>query len=115
MVAGEFMSQRDGFSTGFFLGSLIGGLVGGALGVVLTSRQIHDEEPEVLRRIKARTARNRTEEGESRTMESARQSLENKIAELNGAIDDVRSSLSAVSVEPVAQPEPLEHRDISNL
>jgi hypothetical protein len=105
------MSQRDGFSTGFFLGSLIGGLVGGALGVVLTSRQLNDEEPEVLRRIKARTARNRNETGDSGTMESARQSLENKIAELNGAIDDVRSSLSAVHVEQAAPPEPVEYRD----
>jgi hypothetical protein len=105
------MSQRDGFSTGFFLGSLIGGLVGGALGVVLTSRQLNEEEPEVLRRIKARTARNRSEIGDGSTMESARQSLENKIAELNGAIDDVRSSLSSVHVEAAAPPEPAEYRD----
>jgi hypothetical protein len=90
------MSQRDGFSTGFLLGSVLGGLVGGAIGVILTSRQFDSEEPEVLRRIKARTNRNRSGEPEDRSMESARQSLESKIAELNGAIDEVRSSLSAV-------------------
>jgi hypothetical protein len=90
------MSQRDGFSTGFLLGSVLGGLVGGAIGVILTSRQFDNEEPEVLRRIKARTNRNRAGQAEDRSMESARQSLESKIAELNGAIDEVRSSLSAV-------------------
>jgi hypothetical protein len=92
------MSQRDGFSTGFLLGSVLGGLVGGAIGVILTSRQFDSEEPEVLRRIKARTNRNRVTEEADRSMESARQSLESKIAELNGAIDEVRSSLSAVNI-----------------
>jgi hypothetical protein len=85
------MSQRDGFSTGFFLGSLVGGLVGGTIGAVLASRQLNGDEPEVLRRIKART-KNGLADGE--IMESARQSLENKIADLNGAIEQVRSSLS---------------------
>jgi hypothetical protein len=105
------MSQRDGFSTGFFLGSLIGGLVGGALGVVLTNRQLNDEEPAVLRRMKARNNSSTSEEGDSRTMESARQSLENKIAELNGAIDEVRSSLNAVHLEPAELTRPEENHD----
>jgi hypothetical protein len=107
------MSQRDGFSTGFLLGSVLGGLVGGAIGVILTSRQFDNDEPEVLRRIKARTARNRAEGEEDRSMESARQSLENKIAELNGAIDEVRSSLSAVHINNAENMplETVEHRN----
>jgi hypothetical protein len=90
------MSQRDGFSTGFFLGSLVGGLVGGTIGAVLASRQLNGDEPEVLRRIKAR-AQNGLPNND--LMESAQQSLENKIADLNGAIEQVRSSLSNVSLD----------------
>jgi hypothetical protein len=89
------MSQRDGFSTGFFLGSLVGGLVGGTIGAVLASRQLNGDEPEVLRRIKARTQNGLPNND---LMESAQQSLENKIADLNGAIEQVRSSLSNVQV-----------------
>jgi hypothetical protein len=105
------MSQRDGFSTGFLLGTVLGGLVGGAIGAILTSRQLDGEEPEVLRRIKART--NRNSGAEDLSMESARQSLEDKIAELNGAIDEVRSSLSAVSIgdRDELQLEVVESRD----
>ncbi len=90
------MSQRDGFSTGFLLGSLVGGLVGGTIGAVLASRQLNGQEPDVLRRIKAR-APGGLANGE--VMESARQSLENKIADLNGAIDQVRSSLNGVPLD----------------
>ncbi len=89
------MSQRDGFSTGFFLGSLVGGLVGGTIGAVLASRQLNGEEPEVLRRIKAR---NQNGASNNDLMESAQQSLENKIADLNGAIEQVRSSLGNVQM-----------------
>ncbi len=89
------MSQRDGFSTGFLLGSLVGGLVGGTIGAVLASRQLNGDEPEVLRRIKAR-AQNGLPNND--LMESAQQSLENKIADLNGAIEQVRSSLSNVQM-----------------
>jgi hypothetical protein len=105
------MSQRDGFSTGFLLGSLVGGLVGGTIGAVLASRQLGSDEPDVLRRIKAR-AQNGLADGE--VMESARQSLETKIADLNGAIDQVRSSLGTASLDdlplaeehqPIRQPE----------
>ncbi len=101
------MSQRDGFSTGFLLGSLVGGLVGGTIGAVLASRQLNGEEPEVLRRIKARTS-NGLPDGE--IMESARQSLENKIADLNGAIDQVRSSLGNVPLEERSLPLTVEEQ-----
>ena len=102
------MSQRDGFSTGFFLGSLVGGLVGGTIGAVLASRQLNGEEPEVLRRIKAR-AQNGLPNND--LMESAQQSLENKIADLNGAIEQVRSSLGNVPMnETSAEHMPTEQQ-----
>jgi gas vesicle protein len=91
------MSQKDGFSTGFLLGSIVGGLVGGTIGVLLANRQQEGDEPEVLRRVKART-QGKNSDGQS--IESARQSLEDKIADLNGAIDEVRSSLGDAQLEP---------------
>jgi gas vesicle protein len=91
------MSQKDGFSSGFFLGSIIGGLVGGTIGVLLANRQQEGDEPEVLRRVKARTQGKSTE---AQSIEFARQSLEDKIADLNGAIDEVRSSLNDAQLDP---------------
>jgi gas vesicle protein len=93
------MSQKDGFSTGFLLGSILGGLVGGTIGVLLANRQQGGDEPEVLRRVKAR-AQSKSDRADAQSIGSARQSLEDKIADLNGAIDEVRSSLSAVQLEP---------------
>lgn len=91
------MSQKDGFSTGFLLGSIVGGLVGGTIGALLANRQQEGDEPEVLRRVKART---QSKTSDPQNIQSARQSLEDKIADLNGAIDQVRSSLSDVQLEP---------------
>jgi hypothetical protein len=101
------MSQKDGFSTGFLLGSIVGGLVGGAIGALLANRQAEGDEPEVLRRVKAR---NRSELGDRNNIESARQSLESKIADLNGAIDEVRSSLNAVQLDSPLEMEPVSPR-----
>jgi gas vesicle protein len=97
------MSQKDGFSSGFFLGSIIGGLVGGTIGVLLANRQQEGDEPEVLRRVKARTQGKSTKNTEAQNIESARQSLEDKIADLNGAIDEVRSSLNDAQLDPAIQ------------
>jgi predicted nucleic acid-binding Zn-ribbon protein len=91
------MSQKDGFSTGFLLGSIVGGLVGGTIGVLLANRQQEGDEPEVLRRVKARS---QDKNSDAQSIKSARQSLEDKIADLNGAIDEVRSSLSDTQIEP---------------
>jgi gas vesicle protein len=101
------MSQKDGFSTGFFLGSIVGGLVGGTIGVLLANRQAEGDEPEVLRRVKARA---KSELNDPTNIESARQSLENKIADLNGAIDDVRSSLNAVQLDSPPEMERVSQR-----
>jgi hypothetical protein len=107
------MSQRDGFSTGFLLGSLVGGLVGGTIGAVLASRQLNGEEPEVLRRIKARTQNGLPNND---LMESAQQSLENKIADLNGAIEQVRSSLNNGPLdEPPVASVGAEHQSAESL
>jgi hypothetical protein len=84
------MSQREGFTSGFLTGALVGGLVGGIMGAVVASRQKTqiDEEGAFLD----------TPEGSAESsMEGARRSLENKIAQLNSAIDDVRQQLGSVN------------------
>jgi gas vesicle protein len=88
------MSERNNFSRGFILGSIVGGVIGGVLGTIFASRSanratkqdkslLHSDSPTKLD----------TEE----SIEIARRSLEDKIAQLNTAIDDVRQQLGAVN------------------
>jgi len=100
------MSQQDGFGSGFLLGTLIGGVVGGVLGAVITSRldltanpeednglTIGDNnEPGVNRKRRMRASAN-----ENLEIEATRRSLEDKIAQLNATIDDVRQQLGNVN------------------
>ena len=88
------MSQRDGFGGGFILGAIVGGVVGGALGVVLASQRNSNSRGE------QQSLTNSNQDVELRTEESievARRSLEDKIAQLNLAIDDVRQQLDPVN------------------
>jgi hypothetical protein len=92
------MSQRDGFGSGFLLGALFGGIVGGVAGAIAASQ------------IKGKKGKNKelSEDSEwlddeqplhyntEENMELARRRLENKIAQLNGAIDDVRQQMSVI-------------------
>ena len=83
------MANKDGFGSGLVVGAALGGLVGALIGATLASRAEEDEVLEAGRgRRRLRGARSR---GES--LESARQGLEGRIAQLNEAIDDVRSQL----------------------
>ncbi|MFM7438973.1 MAG: hypothetical protein ACKO2V_10280 [Snowella sp.] len=88
------MSQRDNFLGGFLLGTLVGGTVGGVLGVVLATRRskaIEDKTDSFLDNGKPKNILD-TETN----IELARRRLEDKIAQLNGAIDDVRHQLANV-------------------
>ncbi|MDJ0527311.1 MAG: hypothetical protein PX634_18730 [Microcystis sp. M53600_WE12] len=88
------MSQRDGFAGGFLAGAIVGGLVGGVLGTVLANRSrrgLGDGDNQAFLE-EIRNGRLTPEEG----MEVARRSLEDKIAQLNLAIDDVRQQLGSV-------------------
>ena len=92
------MSQKNGFGNGFILGSIIGGVVGGLLGTVLATRneqQISESDGEVL----PRQGNSKISFGSEESIELARHGLEDKIAQLNLAIDDVRQQLSSVQVE----------------
>ena len=95
------MSQKDNFGSGFVLGSIVGGVLGGLLGTILASRYEKtavNQETEAIR------------EGEpplkftsEESMEVARYSLEDKIAQLNLAIDQVREQLDSVDNNSVEQ------------
>ncbi|MDB9315134.1 hypothetical protein PN462_18610 [Spirulina sp. CS-785/01] len=88
------MSQRDGFTGGLLLGALVGGVVGGVVGALAASRQNSPEE-----KNNAFLEEENPDGGENpeERIETARRSLEGKIAQLNLAIDDVRQQLSSVN------------------
>lgn len=97
------MSQQDNFASGFFLGAVLGGVVGGVVGVLAASRLSQAEAPdtETFSKAEAKLTRKRpikasTEQG----IEIARRGLEDKIAQLNDAIDDVRQQLGTVNGTP---------------
>jgi len=100
------MSQQDGFASGLLLGTLIGGVVGGVVGAVITSRldaKLADEENEGLTigdndsQTAARRRQIKASANESLEIEATRRSLEDKIAQLNATIDDVRQQLGNVN------------------
>jgi gas vesicle protein len=97
------MSNRDGFSGGFIFGSILGGVVGGAIGVLLANRQNLQAEDELVNLPaeidRPRSNRKRRLKSVDR-IEQTRRSLDDKIADLNTAIDAVRSSIGNIS-EPV--------------
>jgi Na+/glutamate symporter len=84
------MSQKEGFAGGFIAGAIFGGIVGGIVGATLASRRNRnsDEESQPLFGLGKRRQFNSEEE-----IELARRNLEDKIAQLNLAIDDVREQL----------------------
>jgi hypothetical protein len=97
------MSQQGNFIGGFLLGTVVGGAVGGVIGALAASRLKQgpaepegsfskldktESKPTRRRQLKAPTEQN---------MEVARRGLEDKIAQLNEAIDDVRQQLGTVN------------------
>jgi gas vesicle protein len=89
------MSNREGFTSGFLAGATIGGLLGGILGVVLTNRLSEETSDERQPEIKASSRRKVKREAER--IEMARMGLEEKISQLNQAIDDVRQQMGNVN------------------
>ena len=85
------MAQQKGFGSGFIIGSIVGGVVGGLLGTVLASRseKISETNSEVQ---SSRDIAFSSEE----SIELARHGLEDKIAQLNLAIDDLTQQLGSV-------------------
>lgn len=88
------MGQQDNFGSGFVLGTLFGGLVGGVVGAVVAARisQSTDEKDDVLLPQEDQSSSPRLSPTDA-DIELARRGLEDKIAQLNNAIDDVRQRL----------------------
>ena len=93
------MSQKDNFGSGFVLGSIVGGIVGGVLGTLLATR----EETSVNQKRRFQEGEPPLQFTSEESMESARYSLEDKIAQLNLAIDEVRQQLGSVNSNSVDQ------------
>lgn len=91
------MSQSDNFLGGFLLGTVLGGVVGGVLGVVVASRLSSNEaENKTFKPLDDKERKRRLAAPTEESIEMARRGLEDKIAQLNDAIDDVRQQLSSV-------------------
>jgi hypothetical protein len=100
------MSQRDGFGSGFLLGTIIGGVVGGMLGALVVTRredmELQDQQDDKgtnnsIENKGPSRPRRQVKPSEAETMETARRSLEDKIAMLNASIDEVRQQLGNVN------------------
>lgn len=100
------MSQKDGFASGFLAGAIFGSVVGGIVGALVANKldpeQAAAEEPQKNSNIAeakkaARRRRMKASENENMEMETARRSLEDKIAQLNATIDEVRQQLGDVN------------------
>jgi Na+/glutamate symporter len=86
------MGQRDNFAGGFLLGSVLGGVIGGILGSVLANRANRSNAPLGGSEEEAIASLDSEE-----NIELARRRLEEKIAQLNLVIDDVRHQLGNVN------------------
>lgn len=106
------MSNRDGFTGGFLAGAVVGGLLGGVLGVLL-SRRSDETAPAAEDKLppaavpEASAIKGKSRPLKQESIEGARRSLEDKIAQLNEAIDDVREQLRDVNgTAPARNSEP---------
>lgn len=97
------MSQRDGFSTGFIAGTIVGGVLGGAIGALLATQRSSEQAADPERRnanlaeSNNRRSRRQFKATSEQGIEIARRSLEDKIAQLNETIDEVRLTLGQVN------------------
>lgn len=96
------MSEQDNFLGGFLFGAIVGGVAGGILGAVVASRLTSAEDPsaeEPFSKLEDKTKprRKSLRAPSERSIEVARRGLEDKIAQLNDAIDNVRQQLSSVN------------------
>lgn len=117
---GKDMSQRDGFGSGFIAGAFVGGVFGGVIGALIASRRdpqlLVEEETELTdsqaeaKKIAAKRRQMKASESESIAIETARRSLEDKIAQLNATIDEVQKQLGNVNS---GSPQPSNDRSLT--
>jgi gas vesicle protein len=102
-------NQGDRFAGGFLAGTIFGGIVGGLIGTLLAnqlSSEEFDEDGELVENSPASLAKKQFQRikqrvlntsSEDLSIEEARQGLEDKISQLNDAIDQARQQLSKVN------------------
>ena len=88
------MSQKDNFGNGFVLGSIVGGVVGGLLGTLLATKT---ESIVNSRKRIIKEGQPPIDFASEESIENARHGLEDKIAQLNLAIDEVKQQLDSVN------------------
>lgn len=100
------MSQRDGFASGFVAGTIVGSVLGGAIGALLVSQRLNEpiegNQPRKNANLSnGNSGKKRRRQLQSatseQTIEIARRNLEDKIAQLNDTIDEVRLTLGQVN------------------
>lgn len=114
------MSQRDGFSTGFIAGTIVGSVLGGAIGALLATQRSSEQAADPDRRNgnlaepNSKRSRRQFKATSEQSIEIARRSLEDKIAQLNETIDEVRLTLGQVNGTQLGESErvPLKEEDI---
>lgn len=83
---------------GFLLGTVVGGVVGGVIGTLAAARLSQQDPKLESSKTDAKAVKKRQLKASSEpNMEVARRGLEDKIAQLNDAIDDVRQQLGTVN------------------
>lgn len=93
------MSQQDNFVGGFLLGTLVGGALGGVVGALAATRmqQPGGKTKSALPKTSGGLAFGEFGDPDEESIEAARLGLEDKIAQLNDAIDDVRQQLGGIN------------------
>jgi gas vesicle protein len=99
------MSQQDNFGSGFFLGTLFGGVLGGVVGAIVASRLAKEQEAGARDRLLDSENQSLSPAPFDEEMEVARRGLEDKIAQLNSAIDDVRQRFGSANGQSHAPEE----------
>ncbi len=93
------MSQSGNFTSGFFVGALLGGLVGSVAGVLAANRisRTDSEDTASFNQLSDNIRQNLSDMSSDERMEIARRGLEDKISELNAAIEEVRQQLGSTN------------------
>jgi hypothetical protein len=93
------MSERDNFAGGFILGAILGGIVGGVLGATLASQRnrfpFAEDATTLPGTERAKQKKRPLQSSAQPNVELARRGLEDKIAQLNDAIDEARQRLGS--------------------
>jgi gas vesicle protein len=84
------MSNKDNFGSGFILGTIVGGVIGGVIGSLIANqnKEVSETENDSLKMKKIKYMINDNED-----IVETKINLEEKINQLNHAIDEVRFTL----------------------